>query len=156
MLQSTGWHRVGYDWVTELNWRGYLLALHTWGTREWWWLLGGRVHPIHLPIDKNYPTDVLKTFMYLCMHAQLLSCIQLSITPWTDPMGSLWSPTGSSVHGIFQARNTGVGCHFLLQGIFPTRTFASCLSWIVRWILYHWATWEIYISLRRWKRPFKE
>ena len=30
------------------------------------------------------------------------------------------SPPGSSVHGIPQARNTGVGCHFLLQGIFLT------------------------------------
>ena len=30
---------------------------------------------------------------------------------------------GSSVHEIFQARNTGVGCHFLLQGIFPTQGF---------------------------------
>ena len=28
------------------------------------------------------------------------------------------SPPGSSVHGMFQA--TGVGCHFLLQGIFLT------------------------------------
>ena len=30
---------------------------------------------------------------------------------------------GSSVHEIFQARNTGVGCPFLLQGIFPTQWF---------------------------------
>ena len=31
------------------------------------------------------------------------------------------SPPGSSVHGIFPGKNTGVGCHFLLQGIFPTQ-----------------------------------
>ena len=31
------------------------------------------------------------------------------------------SPPGSSIHWIFQARVTGVGCHFLLQGIFPTQ-----------------------------------
>ena len=30
------------------------------------------------------------------------------------------SPPGSSVHGILQA-STGVGCHFLLQGIFLTQ-----------------------------------
>ena len=30
------------------------------------------------------------------------------------------SPPGSSVHGILQARNTGVDCHVLLQGIFLT------------------------------------
>ena len=35
-----------------------------------------------------------------------------------DPMDC--SSPGSSVHGTFQA-NTGVGCHFLLQGIFPTQ-----------------------------------
>ena len=35
-----------------------------------------------------------------------------------DPM--YCSPPGSSVHGIFQA-NVGVGCHFLVQGIFPTQ-----------------------------------
>ena len=29
------------------------------------------------------------------------------------------SPSGSSVPGILQARITGVGCHFLLQEIFP-------------------------------------
>ena len=34
-----------------------------------------------------------------------------------------FSPPGSSVHGISQARNsrTGMGCHFLLQGIFLTQ-----------------------------------
>ena len=42
-----------------------------------------------------------------------------------DPMDH--SPPGSSVHGIFPARNTGVGCHFLLQGIFPTQRWNSCL-----------------------------
>ena len=35
-----------------------------------------------------------------------------------DPMDC--SLRGSSVHGILQAR-TGVGCHFLLQGIFLTQ-----------------------------------
>ena len=35
-----------------------------------------------------------------------------------DPMD--YSLPGFSVHGILQAKNTGVGCHTLLQGIFPT------------------------------------
>ena len=30
-------------------------------------------------------------------------------------------PPGSSVHGISHGKNTGVGCHFLLQGIFLTQ-----------------------------------
>ena len=28
---------------------------------------------------------------------------------------------GSSLHGILHGKNTVVGCHFLLQGIFPTQ-----------------------------------
>ena len=31
------------------------------------------------------------------------------------------SPLGSSVHGILPGKNAGVCCHFLLQGIFPTK-----------------------------------
>ena len=36
-------------------------------------------------------------------------------------------------------KNTGVGCHFLLQGIFPTQgsTHISCISCIGRQVLYH-------------------
>ena len=40
------------------------------------------------------------------------------------------SQPGSSVHGIFQAKNAGVGCHCLLQGIFLTQGWScnSCLA----------------------------
>ena len=40
---------------------------------------------------------------------------------------------GSSVHGISPGKNTGVGCHFLLQGIFPTQGWNLCLLHC-RWI----------------------
>ena len=36
-----------------------------------------------------------------------------------DPMNC--SLPGSYVHGNLQARTVGVGCHSLLQGIFPTQ-----------------------------------
>ena len=49
-----------------------------------------------------------------CVCAQLLSCLRLC-----NLMDS--SPLGSSVHGISPGKNTGVGCHALLQGIFPTQ-----------------------------------
>ena len=50
----------------------------------------------------------------------------------------------------FAGKNTGVVCHFLLQGIFLTQgwnphlllTHISHVSWIGRQILYQWATWE--------------
>ena len=48
----------------------------------------------------------------LCLVSQ--SCLTLC-----DPMDC--GPPGSSVHGDSPGKNTGMGCHFLLQGIFPTR-----------------------------------
>ena len=35
---------------------------------------------------------------------------------------------GSTVHGNFPGKSTGVGCHFLLQGIFPTQGLNLGLS----------------------------
>ena len=48
----------------------------------------------------------------MCLVAQ--SCPTLC-----DPMAC--SPPGSSVHGDSPGKNTGVGCHALLQGIFLTQ-----------------------------------
>ena len=46
------------------------------------------------------------------------------------------SPPGSSVLGDSPGKNTGVGCHALLQGIFPTQGLNPGLLHC-RWILYH-------------------
>ena len=45
------------------------------------------------------------------------------------------SPPGSSVHGDSPGKNTGVGCHALLQGLFPTQGSNPGLPHC-RWILY--------------------
>ena len=47
-----------------------------------------------------------------------LSCFSCVRLFW-DPVDC--SPPGSSVHGDSPGKNTGVGCHALLQGIFPTQ-----------------------------------
>ena len=54
----------------------------------------------------------------------------LFANPWTV------SPPGSSVHGNSPGKNSGVGCHFLLQGIFPTQGLNPGLP-NCRQILYH-------------------
>ena len=51
------------------------------------------------------------------------------------------SPPGSSVHRIFPGKNIGVGCHFLVQGIFMTQGSNPYLLRFRR-ILYHWVTKE--------------
>ena len=43
----------------------------------------------------------------------------------THPMDC--NPPGYSVHGESPGKNTGVGCHFLLQGIFPDQGSNPCL-----------------------------
>ena len=49
-----------------------------------------------------------------------------------DPMDL--SPPGSSVHGTLQARIlTGVGCRFLLKGIFPTEGSYPHLLCLLHW-----------------------
>ena len=63
----------------------------------------------------------------LCLIAQ--SCLTLC-----DPMDR--SPPGSSVHGDSPGKNTGLGCHACLQGIFPIQGLNRGLLHS-RWILYH-------------------
>ena len=48
-----------------------------------------------------------------------------------DPMDC--GPSGSSVHLILQARNTGMDCHFLLQGIFLIQGLNLCLLCLLHW-----------------------
>jgi len=58
-----------------------------------------------------------------CACAQLLNCVQLFASP---PLN-------------FPGKNTGAGCHILLQGIFLTQgsNLHLLVSCIDRWILYH-------------------
>ena len=61
-----------------------------------------------------------------CMDAQSLSCIWLFVTPWTvfARLLCLWN---------FPGKNTGVGCHFLLQRIFLTQGLSPNLLRLLQW-----------------------
>ena len=98
-----------------------VLILRMLRQRKWWWSL--------LPVAKGGP--------YSCVRAQLLSCLSLC-----DPMDC--SPPGSSVRGISQARILQwVAISFSRDLFWPRdQTCVSCISYIGRSILYHWATWE--------------
>ena len=39
----------------------------------------------------------------------------------------------SSVHGTFPGKNTGAGCHFQVQGIFPTQGLNPRLLRLLHW-----------------------
>ena len=59
---------------------------------------------------------------------KLLSRVRLFATPWTV---AYQAPRSMG----FSSKHTGVGCHFLLQGIFPTQGLNLDLL-CCRWILY--------------------
>ena len=65
------------------------------------------------------------------------NCAVLSHSVVSDSfwLHALSNPPGSSVHGDSPGKNTGVSCHALLQGIFPTQGSNPSLP-RCRWILY--------------------
>ena len=82
-----------------------------------WWAADLEARP------RCFIPNVLKLIMLLFVHTHH---VQLFVThPWDSP-----------------GKITGVGCHFLLWGIFLTH-----FSWIGRQIIYQWATWEALNSL---------
>ena len=57
----------------------------------------------------------------MCVHVlSHFSCVRLFVTPWTV---ASQAPLSMG----FSRQETGVGCHALLQGIFPTQGSNSCL-----------------------------
>ena len=102
-------------------------------------LSGTMSKPVQLYQKKNACIDA-------CMHAQ--SCPTIC-----NPMD--YSLPGSSAHGDSAGKNTGVGCHSLFQGIFPTQGLNPGLPYC-RWFFTIWAMSEAsyiryvsYISTQR-------
>ena len=76
----------------------------------------------------------VRAYVCVCthMHIHTLGCVQLC-----DPMD--YSPPGSPVHGIFQARLLGWVAFSFSRGSSWSRDWicVSCISCIGRWILWH-------------------
>ena len=69
---------------------------------------------------------------YYCHNFCVCVCSVIESCPTLcNPMD--YSPPDSSVHGIFPGKNTGVGCHFLLQGIFQTQGSNLHLLCLLQW-----------------------
>ena len=105
-------------------------------------------------LSTAYNTEQLKAFWWLleaffcsssvlqdlcaCMLSHF-SYVQFFVTPWTVAHRLLcpWNSPG---------KNTVVGCHALLQGIFLTQGWNPCMLYLLHdmWVLYHRA---IYVCL---------
>ena len=95
----------------------------------------------------HFDTELYEVFVYFgVINLYQMSCVclvaQLCLT-LCNLMD--YSPPGSTVHGDSPGKNTGVGCHALLQGLFPAQGSNLGLPHCRR-ILYHWATWEAHGS----------
>ena len=99
-----------------------------------------------------YSKGCMHCFSNQCVCSVTQSCLTLC-----DPLD--YSLPGSSVHGIFPGKNTGVGCISYSRGSSWPRdeTCISCVFCIGRGILYHCSTWEalinqylIHVGLFRW------
>ena len=84
--------------------------------KPWWsWLLNyWRTESFNKAVDPHFAGWELRNMAFLSVCLVSKSCLTLCY-----PMDC--SLSGSSVHGDFSGKNTGVGCHFLLQGTFPTQ-----------------------------------
>ena len=115
---------------------------------------GGHGNPLQYSCHEN---PLLVVVVYL------LSCVRL-LRPHGRYPARLLCPRDSP------GKNTGVGCHFLLQRIFPTQESNTCLLWLwhCRWILNHGASREApenpmdsmskakAYNTRRWAHPIRK
>ena len=72
----------------------------------------------HLLSPRAFSPDVLP--FQDCLHESSVTAQPLQSCPTLCDQVNC-SPLSSSLHGILLGKNTGVGCHALLQGIFPTQ-----------------------------------
>ena len=101
----------------------------------WWPLLCLRGYYLlflsFMPLRSNWPC-----LLSICVCVRVCVCVCVCMlaarscpifeTPWTEPTKLLcpWDSPGE---------NPGVGCHFLLQGIFPTQVLNPCLLCLLHW-----------------------
>ena len=79
------------------------------------------------PASSSVPIDITVQCIPACA---VYLVVQSSLT-LCNPMD--YSPSGSSVHEDSPGKNTGVGCHALLQGIFPTQGWNPRLLCLLYW-----------------------
>ena len=163
------YHELGVlkhqTYISSLSWRSEIWNEAVCTVDSLWSLRWGSVTDFFLLPTAPGPACLLASRLQdpsLC-HLHAASCLPMSppslsflamLSPQSCP--TLCNPTdctpsGSSVHEIFQARilewaaiSSSRECSWLSD-----QTPISCMS---RWILYHWATWE---SLSTWSVPNK-
>ena len=103
-LQPMGSQRLGHDWPTNM------FTFTVLGRNKKSFRICSDIFSKWLECYKSQNLNYTSFCVYLFTQSYLIL--------W-DPMDC--SPSGSSIHGDSPGKNTGVGCHALFQGIFPTQ-----------------------------------
>ena len=127
-----------YLWVEKIPWRKERPP-----TLVFW---PGEVHGLWSPWGRK-ELDMTEWFLLSVFTLGFSICVCVCLVTQScptlcDPMNC--SLPGSSVHRDSLGKNTGVGCHALLQGIFPTQGSNPGLLHC-RQLLYHLSHHWIYI-----------
>ena len=142
-LQSMGSQRVRHDRATALCTHRYLTPpfyrLGDRGNADTYSYYGSAyLFLLFLPSEMLLPGF---DFVYTVCSDQTLGTLCAVLCLVSQPCLILCDPMDCSlpcfsVHGDSPGKNTGVGCHALLQGIFPTQGSNPGFPHF-RWILYH-------------------
>ena len=87
-------------------------------------------------MERHQHYHINTAFLCCCSVAKSCSTLLQPHGLWTARLPCPWN---------FPGKNTGMSCHFLLQGIFPaqgSKLEAPAALLYCRQILYHWAKWE--------------
>ena len=84
---------------------GFLMKPAKYFLNLWMHISIDKKNHIHVNRENRFSSNIIDT------HAKLFSHVWLFVTPWTED-SRLFCPWD------FPGKNSGVGCHFLLQGIF--------------------------------------
>ena len=116
-------------------WPEQNLSLDSSGISQPPWLLQPRAFHHSVELQKQwFLGDSLVIPKSSKDHRHHLLCLVTQLSPTLCDLVDC-SPPGSSVHGDSPGKNTRVGCHALLQGIFPIQVLNPGLPHC-RWILY--------------------
>ena len=120
VVEWLAWDRTGGKWLREFGNCHQPMKMLLNILRENWsfWFFKSLDLLIHKPFTKEQ-LKCAQSCPTICDHMEPTRLLH----PWNSP-----------------GKNTGMGCHFLLQGIFPTWGSNPSL-FLGRWIFYHWVTW---------------
>ena len=105
-----------------------LVGHSPWGRKSQTWISDFHSHTYTYPHTHTYTHTYI---VFICCYLVTKSCPTLCNPVDHNPPGYPWDSPG---------KNTRVGCHFLLQGVFPTH--GSTHICIEKQVFYYWATWE--------------